>query len=86
MAKQTEYSFTTDKTGITVEYKFNRNGRKWQFVAGNYTLLQSCNGVEQAHLVARQVAGAVARDKNGNLPLHGIDNLARKTISKIVTA
>jgi len=86
MAKQSSYVFTTDKTGITVEYKFNRNGRKWQFVTGNYTLLQSCKGVEQAHLVARQVAGAVARNKNGTLPIHGLDNLARKTISKIVTA
>jgi hypothetical protein len=64
-----------------ITYGFSRVSRKWEFkVTPKYTFLRAMkNGLESAHAVARQLAGAAKRAKNPEDP---IDNMARAHIAK----
>jgi hypothetical protein len=64
-----------------VQYHFNRNSRKWNFVAGTNTFLFDVPGGKmQADAVARQINGGYKRTKK-----KGIDAIARKNIDKVLS-
>lgn len=66
---------------ITYEHKniqYRPIGKKWEFMAPNYSFIYAAHGQENARKIAAQVAGGLARTKGA-----GLDNLARKTIRTI---
>lgn len=65
------------KNGVT--YTYDPKYRKWTFVMGTHTLIQSCpGGSETAHKVANIVSGSVNR-------IGSIDGMARSNISRLTT-
>ena len=59
-----------------IAYQYSLYFKKWEFVAGQHSLLSACHGAETAHKVARIINGAVSR-------VGFIDNLARVNISRV---
>lgn len=63
-----------------VEYGYSKSFRKWLFKNGDLSVVQKCEGFEQASKVASVVAGALKRNhKNGAV----LDGMARAQISRI---
>jgi hypothetical protein len=62
-----------------VNYSFNRNSRKWHFVAGKTQFILSCpGGKATADAVVKQIVASCKRTKQEK-----IDGIARKAIDKL---
>lgn len=65
-----------------VNYSFNRNTRKWHFVAGKTEFILSCpGGKATADAVVKQIVASIRRAKQEK-----IDGIARKNIDKLTLA
>ena len=62
-----------------IQFQFSSSARKWVFSnpTANFTLVQSCGGIDAAQKVAKQVNGSFLRSGQ-------IDGLCRAQIKKII--
>lgn len=73
--KDINYSLTV--AGFTLQYGYSVKYRKWTFKAPLMEHLIACRGGEQAHKVAKLIAGAVKRCGR-------MDGCARTNIDRIL--
>lgn len=73
--KETKYTLTVG--GFTLEYGYSVACRKWTFKAPEVCHLIACKGNEQAHKVAKLIAGAINRCGK-------MDGCARSNIARVL--
>jgi len=58
-----------------ISFGYSKQLKKWIFQYGNFSLIQTCHGLENAQKIASIVGGAMKRG--------GMDGMARSNITKL---